>query len=103
MSVRALAAIVATLNDVWWRTGTDTSWPPPPMLFRVWAVLAAGGFTLPVWTLFLRADPSSIASRDLQIVAMVSAICAARGLPLDRPDADRSTGSGRRGRHVIEV
>jgi hypothetical protein len=74
--VRALGAIVATLNDVWWRTGSDPSWPPPPVLFRVWAVLAAGGLSVPVWALFLRADPSSIASRDLQILAMVSAICA---------------------------
>jgi hypothetical protein len=77
VTIRALGSIVATLNDVWWRTGTDTSWPPPPVVFRVWAVLAAGGFSLPVWALFLRSDPSSIASRDLEIVAMVSALCAA--------------------------
>ena len=74
--VRALGSIVATLNDVWWRTGTDTSWPPPPVVFRVWAVLAAGGFSGPVWGLFLRADASSVASRDLQILAMVSAIAS---------------------------
>ena len=74
--VRALGAMVATLNDIWWRTGSDTTWPRPPVLFRVWAVLAAGGLSVPVWALFLRADPSSIASRDLQILAMVSAICS---------------------------
>lgn len=74
--VRALGAVVATLNDVWWRTGSDPGWPPPPMLFRVWAIFAAGGLSTPIWALFLRADPSSIASRDLQILAMVSAICA---------------------------
>ncbi len=75
--VRALGSIVATLNDVWWRTGSDPGWPPPPMVHRVWAVLAACGFSAPIWALFLRADPSSIASRDLQILAMVSAIGAA--------------------------
>ncbi len=76
VTVRALGSVVATLNDVWWRTGSDTTWPPPPMRYRVWAVLAAGGLSVPVWVLFLRADPSSIASRDLQILAMVSAILA---------------------------
>lgn len=102
VSVRALAAIVATLNDIWWRTGTDTSWAPPPMLFRVWAVLAAGGFTLPVWTLFLRADSSSIASRDLQIVAMVSASCAALVcFSIVRMLTERQDRAARR--HIIEV
>lgn len=97
VSVRALAIIVAALNDIWWRTGTDTSWPPPPVLFRVWALLAAGGFTLPVWTLFLRADPSSIASRDLQIVAMVCASCAAVvGVSIVRRLTDRQEQAARR-------
>lgn len=102
VSVRALASIVAALNDIWWRTGTDTSWPPPPVLFRVWALLAAGGFTLPVWTLFLRADPSSIASRDLQIVAMVCACCAAVvGVSIVRRLTDRQERAARR--TVIQI
>ena len=102
VSIRALAAIVATLNDIWWRTGTNPSWPQPPMLFRVWALLAAGGFSLPVWTLFLRADSSSIASRDLQIVAMVAASFAAVvGVSVVRMLTDRQEQAARR--HVIEI
>ena len=102
VSVRALGSIVASLNDIWWRTGTDPSWPPPPMLFRVWAVFAAGGFSLPVWTLFLQADPSSIASRDLQIVAMVSACCATLvGFSIVRMLTDRQDRAAGRLRHEV--
>ncbi len=77
LSLRALGSILATLSDIWWRTRRDRTWPPPPGLFRMWAVFGAGALSMPVWTLFLRADPSSIATRDLQILAMVSAVLAA--------------------------